>query len=238
MGERHLNSPVDLSLDGPLAIVSLNNGPLNIFDVALRDELIQVLQAIADIHDVRAMVLRAEGKHFSAGADLGEFGTAASIFEGRRIRWDRDPWGLLWDLRVPTVAAMHGTALGSGLEMSMLCDIRLASTNTTLGLPETKLGLLPAAGGTQSLTRAIGPHQATPLVALGSSFSAEEALARGVVTEVVPDVDEAAIACALELAVLAPDVLSAARRALRAAGDLPLTAGLTVEKSLAKLLSR
>ena len=232
-----MNEPVDLRLDGPLAIVSLNNGPLNIFDVAMRDELIQALQAINDIADVRAMVLRAEGRHFSAGADLAEFGSASSIFEGRRIRWDRDPWGLLWDLRVPTVAALHGTALGSGLEMSLLCDLRVAASDATLGLPETKLGMLPAAGGTQSLTRAIGPHGAAPLVAIGSPFDAAEALARGVVHEVVADdldVDDVAIAVALQLAVHIPEVTLAARRALRAAGDLPLAAGLAVEKDLAR----
>lgn len=231
-----MDEPVDLHLDGPLAVVSLNNGPLNIFDLAVRDELIGALRAVNDIDDVRAMVLRAEGRHFSAGADLSEFGSADSIFEGRRIRWDRDPWGLLWDLRVPTVAALHGAALGSGLEMSLLCDIRIAATDTTLGLPETKLGMLPAAGGTQSLCRAIGPHQALPLVALGTSFDAAEALARGVVTDVVDDADEAAIETARHLALLPPPVVSAARRALRAAGDLPLDAGLAVEKDLSRQL--
>ncbi len=231
-----MDEPLDLCFDGPLAIVSLNNGPLNIFDVAMRDELIGALRAVNDVGDVRAMVLRAEGRHFSAGADLSEFGSAESIFEGRRIRWDRDPWGLLWDLRVPTIAALHGTALGSGLEMSLLCDIRIAAPGTTLGLPETKLGMLPAAGGTQSLCRAIGPHQATPLVTMGTTFGADEALTRGVVTDVVDDVDEAAIAMAHQLALISPAVLAAARRALRSAGDLPLHAGLAAEKDLARRL--
>jgi len=233
-----MHEPIDLHLDGPLAVVSLNNGPLNIFDIAMRDELIQAFQAIDDIPDVRAMVLRAEGRHFSAGADLSEFGSAASIFEGRRIRWDRDPWGLLWDLRVPTVAALHGTALGSGLEMSLLCDLRVASHDVILGLPETKLGMLPAAGGTQSLTKAIGPQQAVPLVTLGTSFGAEEALARGLVTELAADADQAAVEIAHELALVEPDVMRAARRALRAAGDLPLCAGLRLERNLARSVSR
>lgn len=231
-----MNEPVDLVLDGPLAIVSLNSGPLNIFDVAMRDELIGALNAIDDITDVRAMVLRAEGKHFSAGADLSEFGKAESIFEGRRIRWDRDPWGLLWDLRVPTVAALHGTALGSGLEMSMLCDLRIAAEGSTLGLPETKLAMLPAAGGTQSMTRVIGPHGASPLVALGASFGADEALERGIVHEVVSDADAVAIERAHQLSLLDPKLVRAARRALRAAGDLPLSSGLAHEKGLARSL--
>lgn len=226
---------MDVALDGPLAVVTLNAPPLNIFSLAMRDALIEALHAVNDIDDVRAMVLRAEGRHFSAGADLSEFGTAESIMEARRIRWDRDAWGLLWDLRVPTVAALHGTALGSGLEMSLLCDLRIASPDTIVGLPETKLGMLPAAGGTQSLTRAVGPHQALPIVALGTSLDANEALARGLITEVADEVEATARERALELARLDPSTLRAARRALRAAGDLPLDQGLALEKRLARL---
>lgn len=231
-----MNEPVDLELSGPLAIVSLNNPPLNIFNLAMRDELMQVLQAIDDIQDVRVMVLRSCGKHFCAGADLSEFGSAESIFEGRRIRWDRDPWGLLWDLRVPTIAAIEGTALGSGLEMSLLCDIRLATPGSILGLPETKLGMLPAAGGTQSLTRAIGPHGTTPIIALAPSLTAAEALSRGLVHDVVDDVDRVASQMAEQLSMMDPALVRAARRALRAAGDLPLAAGLRYEKDLARAL--
>jgi enoyl-CoA hydratase/carnithine racemase len=202
----------------------------------MRDELIQAFEAINDIPDVRAMILRAEGKHFSAGADLSEFGSAESIFEARRIRWDRDPWGLLVDLRVPTVAAIGGTALGSGLEMSLLCDLRLAAADSTLGLPETKLAMLPAAGGTQGLTRAIGPAQALPLIGLATPLGAEEALARGLIHEVADDVDGAARRWAHQLARLDPEVVRAGRRALRAAGDLDLGRGLDYEKALARAL--
>lgn len=231
-----MNEPVDLELSGPLAIVSLNNPPLNIFNLAMRDELIQAFQAINDIHDVRALVLRSCGRHFCAGADLSEFGSAESIFEGRRIRWDRDPWGLLWELRVPTIAAIHGTALGSGLEMSLLCDIRLATPGSVLGLPETRLAMLPAAGGTQSLTKAIGPHATTPIVALAPSMTAAEALSRGLVHYVVDDVDRVARQIAEQLSMTDPDLVRACRRALRAAGDLPLSAGLRHEKDLARAL--
>ena len=228
---------VDLSIDGAVATVSLNNPPLNVFDLNMRDGLIQAFAAIADIPDVRAMILRAEGKHFSAGADLSEFGSAETIMEGRRIRWDRDPWGPLWDSPVPTVAALHGIAVGSGLEMAMLCDIRLAISDTAVGLPETKLGMLPSAGGTQSLTRAIGPHQATPLIATSVTINAEEALRRGVVHDIVQNVDAAAIDLAQRWSAADADVLRSARRALRASGDLFLAAGLAVEKQLAAQLS-
>lgn len=228
-----LGSPVDLAIIGPVAVVSLHAPPLNIFNVAMRDELINALRAVDDIDDVRAMVLRAEGRHFCAGADLSEFGQADSIMEGRRIRWDRDPWGRLWDLRVPTVAALHGTALGSGLEMSLLCDIRLAAPDAVLGLPETKLGMLPAAGGTQSLTAAVGAHAALALVASGEPIEASEGLRVGLIHQVADHVDDAAMAVAQQLALLEPVAVRAARRAVRAAYDLPLDAGLAYEKRLA-----
>lgn len=224
---------VDLELDGPIAVVTLQHGRFNLFDVAMRDALIEAITAVRDVTWLRAMILRADGEHFCAGADLGEFGNAASIAEARRIRWDRDPWGPLWDLPVPTVAALHGVTLGSGLEMALLCDIRLAASDTRLGLPETKLGMLPAAGGTQSLTRAIGPHAALPLVLTAATIGAEDALARGVVHEVVDNVDVRARAIATRLALVDRDLLGAARRLCHAAGDLPLPAGLEVERRLA-----
>ncbi|MEM8922945.1 MAG: enoyl-CoA hydratase/isomerase family protein [Actinomycetota bacterium] len=233
-----MNEPVDLTFTGPLAVVTLNNPPLNIFNLAMRDGLIEAFRAVDDVPDVRAMVLRSEGRHFSAGADLSEFGSAASIMEARRIRWDRDPWGLLWDLRVPTVAAIGGTALGSGLEMSLLCDIRVAAPDAVIGLPETKLGMLPAAGGTQSLTRAVGPHAAVPPVVLATPMDGNEALARGIVTLVDHDADRRAREVAETLSVLDPTLVRAARRALRAAGDLPLPQGLDREKDLARTLRR
>lgn len=234
-----MNEPVHLELDlsAGVAVVSLDAPPLNIFDIAMRDALLAALTAVAEISDVRALVLRAEGRHFSAGADLGEFGSAGSIVEGRRIRWDRDPWGPLWDLPAVTVAAVHGIAVGSGLEMALLCDLRLASPDTTLGLPETKLAMLPAAGGTQSLTRAVGPHAASPMILTGASMDAAEAADRGVVHRVVDDVDGEARGMAFRLAQLRPEVLRAARRAVHAAGDLPLEPGLALERRLARMAS-
>jgi enoyl-CoA hydratase/carnithine racemase len=227
---------LDLRADG-VAVVTLHRpDKLNIYNLAMRDGLIEAFSAVRDVPEVGALLLRADGPHFSAGADLAEFGTAPSVLEARRIRWDRDPWGLLWDLPCPTVAALHGIALGSGLEMALLCDFRLAAPGTRLGLPETKLGMLPAAGGTQSLTRAVGPAAALPLVATGRTLDAVEAADLGLVHRVVEDVETEAAAVASRLADLAPAVASAARRALHAAGDLPLPSGLTLEKQLAGAL--
>ncbi|MCP3856549.1 MAG: ASCH domain-containing protein [Actinomycetia bacterium] len=225
---------VHLEFDGALAIVTLDHPPLNIYDLAMRDALIAAVTAVRDVPMTRAMVLRAENKHFSAGADLSEFGTADSIIEARRIRWDRDPWGPLWELPVPTVVALHGIAVGSGMEMSMLADIRVAAPDTRMGLPETGLAMLPAAGGTQSLTRAVGPHAALPLVLTADTIDAPEAHRRGLVTEVVDDVEAAARETAGQLSQLDPDIARATRRLSHAAGDLPLNDGLALERRLAR----
>lgn len=228
-------STVNLELVDRIAVVTLNSPPLNIFDLEMRDSLIEALTAVRDMDHVSAMVLAAAGDHFSAGADLSEFGTAASIHEARRIRWDRDPWGVLWDLPVPTIAAIHGVAVGSGMEMAMLCDIRVGGPTSRLGLPETKLGMLPAAGGTQSLTKAVGPRAAVPIIALAETMDAEEAVARRVLTSVVDDPDETAMEMADKFARYDQAVLRALKRALRAAVDQRLADGLETERRLRRL---
>jgi enoyl-CoA hydratase/carnithine racemase len=224
--------------DAGVATLSLNRGDrLNLFDVAMRDAFIEALLFVRDHPDARVLLLRAEGRHFSAGADLAEFGELPPV-EARRVRWDRDPWGLLWELRQPSIVALHGHAVGAGLEMAMLCDVRLASTDTRLGLPETRLGMLPAAGGTQTLTRLVGPAAAYPLVVTAETLDAPTALDRGIVHRVVEDVEADARAVAEQLADLDPAVATAARRALHAAGDLDLDRGLAVERRLAEVLRR
>jgi enoyl-CoA hydratase/3-hydroxypropionyl-coenzyme A dehydratase len=234
-----------LDVDGGIATITLNRPEsLNIVSVAVRDALIEAVLAARDLPDVRAVVLAAKGRHFSAGADLSEFGSADSVFEARRIRWDRDPWGPLWALQQPVVVALHGYSLAAGLEMAMLCDVRLAAADTVVGLPETRLGMLPAAGGTQSLTKAIGPAAALPVVLTADNLGAVDALRRGIVHRVVePDgddgpaaaVDRAARRVAETWAALDPAALTAAKRALRAAAELDLPSGLAAERRLAAL---
>ena len=132
--------------DSGIATVQISNPPLNIYDLEMRDGLIEAFTATRDNPAARALILQAEGPHFSAGADLSEFGSASSILkhaesdgtETRGCRCSACP--------IPTVASLKGYAMGSGLEMALLCDIRIAASDATLGLPETKLGMLPAAG--------------------------------------------------------------------------------------------
>lgn len=205
---------------------------LNIYNLAMRDELIEAFSAVRDLPEVRCVVLAAAGRHFSAGADLSEFGSASSIFEARRIRWRRDPWLLLLDSDKPSVAALRGYALGAGLEMALMCDFRLAARDTVVGLPETKLGMLPSAGGSQTLSRAVGPALGASIVMTAANLDARQALSLGLVHEVVDDVDAAALSLAQRLARIDPVVMAAAKRALRAASDLLPGAAREVEARL------
>lgn len=230
-------SDVRLEVDDGVATITLDRpDSLNIVNVAMRDALIEAVLGARDHPDVRAVVLAAAGKHFSAGADLSEFGSADSVFEGRRIRWDRDPWGPLWSLPQPVVVALHGYSLAAGLEMALLCDVRLAAPGTVVGLPETRLGMLPAAGGTQSLPKAIGAVAALPVVLMAEDIAVADAVRRGIVHRIVepPDtVEQAAQRMARGWAALDPRLVQAAKRALRGAGELDLGQGLRLERRLA-----
>ena len=135
---------------GPVAEIQLNRPHVhNAFNTAMRDGLYQALEAARDDSDVGALLLSGMGNSFCAGADLTEFGSAPSIVAAREARWSRDLWGLFLDLDKPLVAAIHGHCIGSGLEMALLCDLRIASTDASFKMPEANLGLIPAAGGTQ-----------------------------------------------------------------------------------------
>lgn len=200
--------------DDGVAVVSLvGANRLNVFDLAMRDGLLEALTAVRDHPDARALLLRADGPNFSAGADLREFGSAGDVFESRWIRARRDPWRILWTVDLPTVVALHGVAFGSGMEMALLCDVRVADRATRFALPEARLGMLPAACGTQSLTRAIGPAAALPLVALGTEIDAGEALRLGVVHRLSDDTETEALTIAQRLAQL--DRAGALARELR-----------------------
>src|SRR4030067_2448380 len=123
----------------------------------MRNDLYEVLGAIKDDSEVRVAILSGAGeKAFCAGADLSEFLTAPSPIVARQVRFERDVWGLFLSLPQPLIAALHGYVLGSGIEMALCCDLRIASEDARFRLPEASLGIIPAAGGTQKLPRTVG----------------------------------------------------------------------------------
>ena len=221
--------------EAPLAIVSLNRPKrLNAYNVEMRDDLYEILQAVRDDPEVRVMILRGEGPAFSTGGDVSEFGSAPSPVRAREIRWRRDNWGTLLQLPQPTIVAVHGYTVGSGIEMALLCDICIASNDTVFFLPETGLGMIPGVAGTQTAPRAIGLGRALDMVLTGRQVKAEEALQIGLANQVVPRATllTAAKSLAYTLSRYDPKVITLAKRAVRQGGDLNLSDGLRLEQNL------
>lgn len=221
---------------GSVAYVTLNRPhKLNAYNVQMRDDLYEVLGAIRDDPEVLVAVLKAAGdKAFCAGADLSEFLTAPSPVIAREVRWERDVWGRFLNIPQPVIAALHGFVLGSGLEMALCCDIRVASEDCHFGLPETLLGIIPAAGGTQTLPRMIGKGKALEMLLTGARLNAAEALQSGLVNLVVPRQDLYATAekIARSIAALDPLAVRATKEAVSRGMDLGLAEGIRLESQL------
>ena len=224
-------------LEDGIAVLTLRRLEVrNAFNVQMRDDVFDVLSAVRDDPAVRGMMLRGAGESFCSGADLSEFGTAPSQTVARRVRWERDVWGLWLSIAKPMVAAIQGYCLGSGVEMASLCDIRIASEDAVFGMPEVSLGLIPAAGGTQLLPRLLGQGRALDLLLPGTRFDAKEAMAFGFVSEVVSrDVLEHRALAVLRAVLQAPDAsLATVKRAVHEGLDLPLADALALERRLAE----
>ncbi len=165
-----------------VATITLNRPErLNAINMAMRDLLWTYLEACRDTPDVRLILFRGEGRAFSAGADISEFGTAPSVMESRRARHDRDLWSLLLGHRCITVARMHGYCFGAGLELPLCCDARVASDDATFALPEVTLGYIPSAGGTQTLAATIPPGAAAHMILSGEAIDTGLALQWGLI---------------------------------------------------------
>ena len=226
-----------LSKSGDVAEIALNRPRvLNAYNMQMRDDMNQALEAVQDDPDVRCVLLRGEGdRAFCTGADLTEFGTAPSRVIARQVRWERDVWGQFLSLDKPIVAALHGYVIGSGIEMAMLCDIRIASDDAVFGLPEAALGMLPAAGGSQTIPRTVGRSRALEALLSNERMDAAKALDIGLVHRVVPRetlLDEA-LAQARQLASYPAHLLKAMKETLLRGLDMPLERALEMETSLA-----
>lgn len=223
-----------------IAYVTINRPQsMNAFNIRMRDELYQILNAIKDDPDVSVVIVKGAGeKAFCAGADLSEFLTAPSPITARQVRWERDVWGLFLRIPQPLIAALHGYVLGSGIEIALCCDIRIASTNTSFGLPEVALGMIPAAGGTQTLPRTVGRSKALEMLLTDRWIDGKEAYAVGLVNEVVPTEKLFARAdeMAREIACHDPAAIRYAKRAVERGQDMRLAEGLYLEKRLAARL--
>jgi enoyl-CoA hydratase len=225
--------------EGPLAIVSLNRPRmLNAYNVAMRDDLYQILLAVRDDPEVRVMILRGEGPAFSTGGDVSEFGSAPSPVGAREIRWRRDVWGTLLRLPQPTIAAVHGYTVGGGMEMALLCDLCIAAEDAIFFLPESGLGMIPGVVGTQTAPRAIKLGRALDMVLTGKRVTAQEAVQIGLANRVASreTLLTETKALAYTLAEHDPRIVALAKRAIRLGSDLSLAEGVRLEKRLFSLI--
>ena len=220
-------------LDGVALVTLARPRALNALNLALLEQLGDVLEALDADSGVRAVVLTGEGRRaFAAGADVAELSrqTPESLAASRGfLGWDR-----VAAVGVPVVAAVRGFALGGGLELAMACDIIIAGADAVFGQPEIKLGIIPGAGGTQRLTRLVGQARAMELVLTGRQVGAAEAERIGLVTRGVP-ADETlaeALRVAAAIAALPASAVRAAKAAVRAAAEQPLAAGVAIERTL------
>jgi enoyl-CoA hydratase/carnithine racemase len=221
---------------GHVAKVTLNRPDmLNAYNIQMRDELYEVLGAIRDDSEIRVVVLKGAGeKAFCAGADLTEFLTAPPPVFARAARFERDIWKRFTEMPVPFIAAMHGFILGSGIEMSLCCDIRLCSEDARFRLPEVNLGLITAAGGSQTLPRTINRSHALEILLSGRWLKADEAQSIKLVNRVLPrqKLFIEAEKLAEKIAQFDPAALIAAKQSVIRGLDLKLEEGLKLERRL------
>lgn len=219
------------AVDG-VALVTIDRPDvLNALSFDLLDALADALSALDDDATCRAIVLTGSGSRaFAAGADIKELAVQTPVtllVEDRFGVWER-----ISAVRTPVIAAVRGFALGGGCELALSCDLIVAGDDAVFGQPEINLGVMPGAGGTQRLTRAIGRARAMDLVLTGRTITAREAVAMGLVSRVVAadETLEAALELGRTIAGKAPVAVLAAKEAVKLAEELPLSAGLRHER--------
>jgi len=194
------------------------------------DQLVATLEELDRDEAVRCIVLGGNERAFAAGADVGELaaGTPVSLYRERRI----DRWDAIRAVRTPLIAAVSGFCLGGGCELAMLCDLIVASESARFGQPEINLGVMPGAGGTQRLPRAVGKAVAMDMILTGRMLGADEALEHGLVARVVAKEAwlEGAKLVAREVAEKSPVSVRLAKEAIDHAFDAPLSAGIDFER--------
>ncbi|WP_069884579.1 enoyl-CoA hydratase/isomerase family protein [Streptomyces luteocolor] len=222
-----------LEVDEGVGTIRLDRPPMNALDIATQDRLKELAAEATRRDDVRAVVIHGGEKVFAAGADIKEMQVmdhAAMIARSGALQ---DSFTAIARIPKPVVAAVNGYALGGGCELALCADFRIAADNAKLGQPEILLGLIPGAGGTQRLSRLIGPSKAKDLIFTGRQVKADEALAIGLVDRVVPaaEVYEQAHAWAARLAQGPAIALRAAKESIDAGLQTDLDTGLAVERT-------
>ena len=234
-----MTAPVELverPADG-VGLIRINRPEArNALNLEVRKCIVQALSEMTDNANTRAIVLTGSTKSFAAGADIKEMAGVGTI--EHLLRGTHKLWRAISSCPKPVIAAVNGFALGGGCELAMTCDIIIAGESARFGQPEVKIGIIPGGGGTQRLTRAVGKYKAMRYILTGDPFTAQEAYAMGLVSELAPDseVEKRAITMAQQLAELPPLALLHAKEAVQAALETPLSAGLGFETKAVQIL--
>jgi enoyl-CoA hydratase/carnithine racemase len=223
---------------GPeIAIVRINRPEVrNALNLTVRRQMAEIFRGFADEEALRCVILTGDERSFAAGADIADMSRidAVEMYHRHTERL----WGAVADCPVPVIAAVNGFALGGGLELAMHADIIIAGRGAKLGQPEVKVGIMPGAGGTQRLTRAVGKFRAMRLCLTGEIIGAQEAYEMGLVSKLVEDdqVMQTAIDMAEELARLPPIALAQIKEVILHGQDAPLGAALALERKAVQIL--
>ena len=217
-----MSSGLDVQIADGVAVVTIANGKVNALPNAVQDEIAETFRRLGTYDSVRAIVLTGSERAFAAGADVAEFRDATAEEMATRAHVMQRNWEVVATCPKPVVAAIAGPALGGGCELAMCADRRIATPTAFLGQPEILLGLVPGIGGTQRLTRLVGPAKAKDIVFTGRRVPAEEALAIGLVDEIVEpgDLLRRAHEWAAQFAHGAAVALAAAKRLIDHGGSL------------------
>lgn len=221
-----------------VAIVTIDNPPMNVLSRQVTKELGEVFTAIAKDDEVIVAILTGAGNRaFMAGADIKEFPQSLGMEKDKLKKNNlktHEVLNFIADIPKPTIAVLNGLALGGGCELALTCDIRIAEVNVKIGLPEIKLGLFPGGGGTQLLPRLIGAPKAKELMFFGEPLSAEDALKIGLVNQVVESGKgmDNALSMAKRMAGYSLQALSRIKEAVNKGFDTSLDEGLEIEAEL------
>ena len=229
-------SKVSVKIDDKtfIAEIILDNPPVNALNSEMVLELVNAAEQIKSMIEerkVRVVILRSEGNHFCAGADLKERLSVAESEIADKVKSIRKAVDSIWALKVPVIAAINGSALGGGLELALAADIRIASSDSRMGLKEVVLAIMPGAGGTQRLSRIVGIGIALDWISTGRDINPDEALRAGLISNSVPQDQllDKAKEIARNIAENGPVGVQAAKKAVREGYDLPFEESLEIE---------